>query len=124
MDNHPFSKLSLGLYRPLAVVFVLMLVAALAYLSAAPAYADNDRDRDRGHEQRDNRHDNYGHHDNYRHNDNYRRREWRGADRGYTYRPYYPQPYLYAQPVYVPPPVYYAPRPSPGISLFFPLDLR
>jgi hypothetical protein len=24
----------------------------------------------------------------------------------------------------VPPPVYYAPRQSPGITLFFPLDLR
>jgi hypothetical protein len=30
----------------------------------------------------------------------------------------------YEQPVYVPPPVYYEPRQSPGISFFFPLDLR
>lgn len=34
------------------------------------------------------------------------------------------RPYHYAQPVYVPPPVYYEPQQSPGISLFFPLDLR
>lgn len=36
----------------------------------------------------------------------------------------YRAPYSYAQPVYVPPPVYYEPPRSPGISLFFPLDLR
>ncbi len=119
MDNHPFAKASLGLYRPLAVVFILMLVAALAFLCSAPVYADNDGHRGRGHEKRDYRHD-----DNYGRRDGYRHREWRGEDRGYVYRPYYPQPYLYSQPVYVPPPVYYAPRPSPGISLFFPLDLR
>jgi len=35
----------------------------------------------------------------------------------------YQHPY-YSQPVYVPPPVYYAPQPSPGISLFFPLNFR
>jgi hypothetical protein len=33
-------------------------------------------------------------------------------------------PYYYSAPVYAPPPVYYAPQPSPGISLFFPLDFR
>lgn len=36
MDNHPFTKASLGLYRPLAVVFALMLVAGLVYLLSAP----------------------------------------------------------------------------------------
>ena len=30
----------------------------------------------------------------------------------------------YSQPVYAPPPVYYAPEPSPGISLFLPLNIR
>ncbi len=40
------------------------------------------------------------------------------------YRPVYRQPYTYAQPVYVPPPAYYPPRPSPGVTLFFPLQLR
>ena len=33
-------------------------------------------------------------------------------------------PYYYAQPVYAPPPVYYAPEPSPGVSLFFPINIR
>ncbi len=31
--------------------------------------------------------------------------------------------YFYAAPVYAPP-VYVAPPPSPGVSLFFPLDIR
>jgi len=39
-------------------------------------------------------------------------------------RPEYRDPYYYSRPVYVPPPVYYPPPASPGISLFFPLDLR
>ena len=43
---------------------------------------------------------------------------------GYGYRPVYQRPYNYAQPVYIPPPVYYEPRQSPGINLFFPLDFR
>lgn len=52
-------------------------------------------------------------------------RDWR-ANRAQDnrYRHVYRRPYVYAQPVYVPPPVYYEPRQSPGISLFFPLDLR
>jgi len=44
-------------------------------------------------------------------------------DRG-EYRPEYQRPYYYSQPVYAPPPVYYAPQPSPGISLFLPLNIR
>lgn len=48
-----------------------------------------------------------------------RRDEWQPA-----YRPVYREPYYYSRPVYVPAPVYYPPPPSPGISLFFPLDLR
>jgi hypothetical protein len=34
------------------------------------------------------------------------------------------RPHYYARPVYAPPPVYYVPEPSPGISLFFPLDIH
>jgi len=54
--------------------------------------------------------------------------EWKG-DRNrpvyvYDYRPVYRAPYYYSQPVYAPPPVYYYPQPSPGISLFFPIDIR
>jgi hypothetical protein len=48
-----------------------------------------------------------------------------------AYRPAYQHPYRYSQPVYAPPTSYYYPqqRPgislqSPGINLFFPLDIR
>lgn len=55
----------------------------------------------------------------------HRQRDWRANDaRTHRYRHVFRQPYAYAQPVYIPPPVYYEPRQSPGISLFFPLDLR
>jgi hypothetical protein len=99
--------------RKLTRAMTLLLTAGLVALSSGLAVADDDDHHDRGHEQRGN-HGNQG----------YRHREWREEDRAYGYRPVYPQPYVYAQPVYVPPPVYYAPRQSPGISLFFPLDLR
>ena len=49
--------------------------------------------------------------------------EWRGDYYQGDYRPVYREPY-YSPPVYVPAPVYYYPVQSPGISLFFPLDLR
>jgi len=38
-------------------------------------------------------------------------------------RGYHPRTY-YAAPVYAPPPVVYAPAPSPGISLVFPIHIR
>jgi len=93
--------------RALMTVALASLIGAL---SISPAFADHDYydyGRDRG--QR------HGHH----HND------WRGDRDGYYgYQPEYRRPYVYSQPVYVPPPAYYAPQQSPGISLFFPLDLR
>ena len=49
----------------------------------------------------------------------WRAREWRDARGRRAYRPY-----VYSAPLYVPPPVVYAPPPSPGISLFFPLHIR
>ena len=89
-------------------LWALALAAALGVMGTTPALADREDHRDR--------------HDNRR--GNHSQREWRGnhwVDGG---RPVYRHPYAYAQPVYVPPPVYYEPRPSPGINLFFPLDLR
>jgi hypothetical protein len=78
-------------------------------MSMTPAFAkDNDDDR-RGHADK-------GWHKGQWRDD---RREWRPV-----YQPVYREPYYYSRPVYVPPPVYYPPPQSPGISLFFPLDLR
>jgi hypothetical protein len=57
-----------------------------------------------------------------RRDDHRRGGEWRGHRGGGFVAAGYP--YGYAQPVYVPPPVYYPPQPSPGISLFVPLNLR
>ena len=101
------------------VVTALAFASLISGLSIAPVLGAGDDDYGWGaqrgdHGQRGNRHGDHG-----------QRGEWRGEREDYYgYRPEYRQPYTYAQPVYVPPPVYYEPRQSPGISLFFPLDLR
>ena len=95
------------------IVVAVALASVVGSICMTPALG---RDDDRGrHDARDNRD---------RHGD----RDWHG-DRGRydyrpEYRPVYRHPYHYAQPVYVPPPVYYPPPPSPGVSLFFPLEIR
>lgn len=91
------------------IVMAFALASVLGSICMTPALG---RDDDRGrHDARDNRdrHVDRGRHD-------YRPE--------YRPRPVYQHPYHYAQPVYVPPPVYYPPPPSPGVSLFFPLDIR
>lgn len=89
----------------------IAMASAVMTLSISPALADRDGNHGRG--------DRHGKHS---------QKHWRGDHDGYRqanrYKRTYPQPYYYAQPVYVPPPVYYEPQRSPGISLFFPLDLR
>ena len=84
------------------IVMALGVASVMGGMAITPALADNDHRQVRR--------------DNGRHNG-----EWRG-DR--NDRRGYQQSYYYSQPVYAPPPVYYDPQPSPGISLFFPLDLR
>jgi hypothetical protein len=95
----------------------LLKTFALASLASSliisPAFAE----KDNGHG-RDDQHGNNG----QRHSDQAQRHDQRHDDRGQ--RPEYRRPYNYEQPVYVPPPVYYEPRQSPGIRLFFPLELR
>ncbi len=101
----------------LNVVMALAFASLISGLSSSSALADNDNGRGQGarhgdHDQRASR----GHH---------RGRHGHRAEYRTEYRTEYRQPYYYQQPVYVPPPVYYEePRQSPGISLFFPLDLR
>jgi ABC-type Zn2+ transport system substrate-binding protein/surface adhesin len=80
------------------------LTSILGGLSVSSSFADD------GHDQRHNHHgqrDQRGEHDRH------------GDRRDHAYRRD-----GYAQPVYVPAPVYYEPRQSSGISLFFPLDFR
>lgn len=89
-------------------VAVLGFVSLLGAMSMSPAFADPGHGRGGPHA-------NNGQRD-------HGQRGWHG-DR-HDGRHVYRRPYVYAQPVYVPPPVYYEPRQSPGISLFFPLDLR
>ena len=89
----------------------IALASAMMSLSISPALADRDGNHGRG--------DRHGRHS---------QQHWQGGHDGYRqghgYQPMHRQPYYYAQPVYVPPPVYYEQQRSPGISLFFPLDLR
>ena len=106
-------------YKALLTLFFVLAVSVLA---SVPAHADRDgwhgdRDRDGWHGDRDGWR---GDRDGRGHGG------WRGGRGGYGGGGYAPppQPYNYAQPVYVPPPVYAAPMPSPGISLFLPLNLR
>lgn len=110
MFNSPVRPASQLVSLGHKTLFSLVLAALLGALSITPAFADRDGERGRGD----------------RHGEQWRgdrdHREWR--DNRYRDQRMYRRPYMYAQPVYVPPPVYYAPRQSPGVSLFFPLDLR
>jgi hypothetical protein len=92
------------------IVMAFAVASVMGAMAVTPALAkDNDNRK--------------GHQDQGLHKGQFKgereRPEYRPA-----YRPVYQDPYRYSQPVYAPPPVYYEPRPSPGISLFFPLDIR
>ncbi len=140
--NNSYRKTSKNRLSGLKILMAIVIATAATGLSLAPAQAEENDWREsrnnEGHNGRgDHQRDSHGwrHYRHYRHegnyaggwNDrygNYRQPEWRGDRSGYRYRPQYQQPYSYAQPLYVPPPVYYEPRQSPGITFFFPLDLR
>ena len=89
-------------------ITAFVFAAVISGLLISTVFADGNH----GHGQagHNGRHGNYGNHgrNHYRHNDH---RDYRDG-------------YGYAQPVYAPAPVYYEPPPSPGISLFFPIDIR
>jgi hypothetical protein len=93
------------------IVMALTFVSVIGVLSISPAFADHGHGEWRGNY--------YGY--GYRHG-YYGHRKWHGDYDDYGYRPRYRQPYIYAQPVYVPPPVYPVPLQSPGITIFFPLN--
>jgi hypothetical protein len=92
------------------IVMAIALASAIGGLGMTPAFGAENSNRGRD-GNRDHATQNRGHNTDRGRHDN------RPQNRS-TYR------YEYAQPVYVPPPIYYAPQPSPGISLFFPLNLR
>ena len=110
------TSLTMKTKRGNAFGIKVALSLALATLAGSalvtPAFADEnqrqDYRQDRGHGH------GYGHSN---HRGDRDRQDWRE-------RHDYGHPYYYAQPVYVPPPVYEAPRESPGISLFLPLNFR
>lgn len=85
------------------------IAAALLSFASAPAFADKHQ------QQRQ---------DPHRYQNNQSTRGWHGEREVYSYQPDYRRPYRYAQPVYVPQPIYYEPRQSVGVSLFFPLEFR
>ena len=90
------------------IAMALAFASLIGGLSISPTLAARDNEHDQGD----------------RHGDHGQQRAQRGDRGGSEYRREYRRPYSYEQPVYVPPPVYYEPRQSPGISFFFPLDLR
>jgi Ni/Co efflux regulator RcnB len=93
------------------IMVSLVFASMMGAIATGPALARDDN--------RSNEHQDQGRRDE--HQDQDRRRDESQFDRD---RRGDRQPNYYAQPVYAPPPVYYAPQPSPGISLFFPLDIR
>jgi hypothetical protein len=96
-------------------VLALAVASVIGGMAMTSAFADYNDNR-QGHQDQ-------GLHKGQYKGDRDRRDEYRREVQP-VYRPVYQQPYRYSEPVYAPPPVYYDPRPSPGISLFFPLDIR
>jgi hypothetical protein len=90
------------------IVMALAVVSVMGGMAMTPALGQYKEPQSRGRAAQD-RNQN----DNRNRNDRHDQR---------APRPAYQHPY--SHPVYAPPPVYYAPQQSPGISFFFPLDIR
>ena len=86
------------------IMVALALASVLGGTTITPAFARENEAR----------------HDQGRHRGQHKVEQRRDRDEYRNRR----DPYYYSAPVYVPPPAYYPPQPSPGISLFFPLDFR
>jgi hypothetical protein len=105
------------------IVTAVAFASVICAMTISPAFGQYNRNDNRNSAVQD-RNQN----DNRYKNDNRSRNNSRDQR---SYRPAYQHPYRYAQPVYAPPTAYYYPeqRPgislqSPGINLFFPLDIR
>jgi hypothetical protein len=105
---------AVNLKSTISKIVLALAGAAVMGAMAMPSALAKDSDNRQGHQDQ-------GLHKGQSKGDRDRRDENR---REPVYRPVYQHPYRYSEPVYAPPPVYYAPQQSPGISLFFPLDIR
>jgi hypothetical protein len=105
------------------ILMALIFASVIGGLSAGPALSDNDHrgqtapggynpgNTPGGYDPRGGGPKQEGRHDNRRWQDDRRWHDDRGRYQYYRYQP---------ETIYAPPPVYYAPAPSPGISIFFP----
>jgi hypothetical protein len=100
------------------IAMALAVASVMGAMAVPPALGQNNEGRGRA-AQDHGRNDNRNQSHNRNQNNSRDQRESRPV-----YRPVYQDAYRYSQPVYAPPPVYYEPQQSPGISLFFPLDIR
>jgi hypothetical protein len=96
------------------IVMAVAVASVMGGITISSAFGQDNEGRAKAAQDR-------GRNDNRNQNDNRNRNDRRDKR---AYRPANQHPYRYSQPVYAPSPVYYAPQPSPGISLFFPLDFR
>lgn len=105
----------------LTVRTIFSIVLGLSVIAIIPAFADNDQGHGHGH---GNKHGDNGYHGEHWENNGYKYPPgFRRGDRYYDeYGQYYY--YGYAPPLYAPPPIYFGPPPSPGVSIFLPLNLR
>jgi hypothetical protein len=105
------------------ILMALAFASVIGGMTVSSALGQHNENRSRAAHDR-------GRYDDRNQNYNYNRNDRRNQ-RAYWPTYQYQYPYRYSQPVYAPPPAYYYPdqRPgishqSPGINLFFPLDLR
>jgi hypothetical protein len=91
------------------IVLALAVTLGIGALSVGPALSDENRGRD-VHERDSHKKEQRIERERHAH------RRDRDEDRAYVYAP--------PPVVYSPPPVVYTPPPSPGISIFFPIDIR
>jgi hypothetical protein len=118
------EKCFMSIYSKVLIVFTITSIISVLSISSALAEHGNGHGRGNQHNKHGGNQRWRGDHDGNRYRPEYRQPSGYGNQQYYSYRNRQPNYYNYAQPVYVPPPVYYGPRQSPGVSLFFPLNIR